>query len=127
MKSETSTPNVPEKLLAPYNPQIEEKVAYELWESSGYFTPEKMIADGHTSPDAEPFTIVLPPPNVTGTLHMGHALGGTVQDILVRYKRMNGFRTLWIPGTDHAAIADTIKSRKRYSKKGGVVSTRSWA
>lgn len=112
-----STKNVPEKLLQPYNPQIEEKLAYELWESSGYFNPEKMIVDGHTAIDAEPFTIVLPPPNVTGTLHMGHALGGTVQDILIRYKRMNGFRTLWIPGTDHAAIATQSKVEKDIQKK----------
>lgn len=120
MNPDASTKNVPEKLLKPYDPQTEEKVAYKLWEESGYFNPEKMIADGHTSPDAKPFTIVLPPPNVTGTLHMGHALGGTVQDILIRYKRMNGFRTLWIPGTDHAAIATQSKVEGEIKKKEGL-------
>lgn len=113
MKSEPSTIDVPEKLLKPYEPQIEEKVAYELWESSGYFNPDKMIADGHTYPDATPYTIVMPPPNVTGILHMGHALMLTVQDILIRYKRMQGFRTLWLPGTDHAAIATQSTVEKK--------------
>jgi valyl-tRNA synthetase len=115
-----STQNVPEKLLKPYEPSLEEKVAYELWEKSGYFNPEKMIADGYTEAGATPYTIVLPPPNVTGTLHMGHALGGTVQDILIRYKRMNGFRTLWIPGTDHAAIATQSKVEGDIKKKEGL-------
>lgn len=115
-----STANVPEKLLKPYDPTVEEKVAYELWEKSGYFNPDKMILDGHISESAEAYTIVLPPPNVTGTLHMGHALGGTVQDILIRYKRMNGFKTLWIPGTDHAAIATQSKVEKDIKKKEGL-------
>lgn len=120
MEPQKSTANVPEKLLQPYNPSVEESVAYKLWEDSGYFTPEKMIADGYTKADATPYTIVLPPPNVTGTLHMGHALGGTVQDILIRYKRMNGFRTLWIPGTDHAAIATQSKVEGDIKKKEGL-------
>lgn len=120
MEPEKSMPNVPEKLLQPYNPSTEESVAYTLWEQSGYFNPEKMIADGYTKADATPYTIVLPPPNVTGTLHMGHALGGTVQDILIRYKRMNGFRTLWIPGTDHAAIATQSKVEGDIKKKEGL-------
>lgn len=120
MKSEPSTLNVPEKLLKPYDPQNEEKAAYKLWEGSGYFNPEKMIADGHTAPDATPFTIVLPPPNVTGSLHMGHAMMLTVQDILIRYKRMQGFRTLWLPGTDHAAIATQSKVEKEIQKKEGL-------
>lgn len=119
MEPQKSTTNVPEKLLAPYNPQAEEKVAYELWEQSGYFTPEKMIADGHTETDATPYTIILPPPNVTGSLHMGHAMMLTIQDILIRYKRMNGFRTLWLPGTDHAAIATQSKVEKEIQKKEG--------
>ncbi len=120
MESQKSTANVPEKLLQPYNPVAEESAAYKLWEDSGYFTPEKMIADGYTKADATPYSIVLPPPNVTGTLHMGHALGGTVQDILIRYKRMNGFRTLWLPGTDHAAIATQSKVEGEIKKKEGL-------
>lgn len=119
MNSEKHDSLVPEKLLTPYNPQSEEKVAYDLWEKSGYFNPDKMIADGHTTPDATPYTIIMPPPNVTGVLHMGHALMLTVEDILTRYKRMRGYRTLWLPGTDHAAIATQSKVEKDIQKKEG--------
>jgi valyl-tRNA synthetase len=111
--------HIPEKLLKPYNPADEESRLYKKWEDSGYFTPENMIKDGLTATDATPYTIILPPPNVTGTLHMGHALGGTVQDILIRYHRMRGFRTLWIPGTDHAAIATQSKVEKDIQKSEG--------
>ncbi|HWC57405.1 MAG TPA: valine--tRNA ligase, partial [Candidatus Paceibacterota bacterium] len=114
-----NTKAIPEKLLKPYDPTSEEKRLYEKWETSGYFTPENMIKDGLTKADAEPFTIVLPPPNVTGTLHMGHALGGTVQDILIRYHRMKGDRTLWIPGTDHAAISTQSKVEGMIKKEEG--------
>ena len=110
---------VPEKLLQAYAPDKEESRIYELWEQSGYFTPENMITAGYTKPDATPYTIILPPPNVTGTLHMGHALMVTVQDILIRYKRMSGYRTLWLPGTDHAAIATQSKVEKEIQKKEG--------
>lgn len=119
MDSEKHAQNVPEKLLKPYDPVAEEKVAYDLWEASGYFAPEKMIADGYTAPDATPYTIIMPPPNVTGVLHMGHALMLTVEDILIRYKRMRGYRTLWLPGTDHAAIATQSKVEKDIQKKEG--------
>ncbi len=120
MNSENSTSNVPEKLLKPYNPADEESAIYQIWEKSGYFNPDKMIAGGHTTPDAKPYTIVMPPPNVTGVLHMGHALMLTVEDILIRYKRMQGFRTLWIPGTDHAAIATQSKVEGEIKKKEGL-------
>lgn len=106
-----------DKLLKPYNPVDEESTIYKKWEASGYFNPEKMIADGLTKPDATPYTIILPPPNVTGVLHMGHAMMLTIQDILIRFKRMNGFRTLWVPGTDHAAIATQSKVEKEIQKK----------
>lgn len=106
-----------DKLLKPYNPVDEESAIYKKWETSGYFNPEKMIADGLTKPDAIPYTIILPPPNVTGVLHMGHAMMLTIQDILIRFKRMNGFRTLWVPGTDHAAIATQSKVEKEIQKK----------
>ncbi len=86
--------STPEKLLKPYNPSDEESRMYTKWEDSGFFTPECMIDAGLTAPDAKPFTIVLPPPNVTGVLHMGHAMMLTIQDILIRYKRMQGYRTL---------------------------------
>lgn len=110
---------IPEKFLKPYDPSNEEKNIYKIWENSGYFTPENMIKDGLTNENAERFSMVLPPPNVTGILHMGHAMMLTVQDIIVRYKRMAGFRTLWIPGTDHAAIATQSKVEKEIQKKEG--------
>jgi valyl-tRNA synthetase len=111
--------DIPDKLLKPYDPAAEEKELYTAWEASGYFNPDNMIADGHTASDAKPYTIVMPPPNVTGVLHMGHALMLTVQDILIRYKRMQGYRTLWLPGTDHAAIATQSVVEKELSKKEG--------
>mgnify|MGYP004516006401 CR=1 FL=1 len=81
--------------------KIEDRI-YQTWNDKGYFKPKK-------DPSAPAFTIVIPPPNVTGQLHMGHALDETLQDILIRYKRMQGFSALWIPGTDHAGIATQIK------------------
>lgn len=119
MNPSASSGHVPEKLLKPYNPVDEESRLYKKWEDSGYFNPEKCVENG-IARDDDPFTIILPPPNVTGTLHMGHALGGTVQDILIRYKRMQGFRTLWIPGTDHAAIATQSKVEGILKKEEGV-------
>ncbi|MCA9356475.1 valine--tRNA ligase [Candidatus Nomurabacteria bacterium] len=107
------------KLLKPYEHLDTESKIYEIWEKSGYFNPEKMISDGHTAPDAKPFTIMMPPPNVTGVLHMGHGLMLTIEDIMVRYKRMQGYRTLWLPGTDHAAIATQSKVEKEIQKKEG--------
>jgi valyl-tRNA synthetase len=109
--------NIPEEFLKPYNPDEAEPATIALWDKSGYTNPDKMIADGLTKPDAEPFSIVLPPPNVTGTLHMGHAAMLAVEDILVRYARMNGKRTLWIPGTDSAAIATQAKVEGDIYKK----------
>ncbi len=85
-----------------YAPKEFEDRIYQNWCDNGYFTPTR-------DPEKKPFTIVIPPPNVTGQLHMGHALDETLQDILIRYKRMQGFSTLWVPGTDHAGIATQIK------------------
>ncbi|MCB0273002.1 MAG: class I tRNA ligase family protein, partial [Bdellovibrionales bacterium] len=86
------------KLSKNFQPQQTEKQLYQQWEEAGYF--------GVSVDDPRPtFTIVIPPPNVTGALHMGHALDHTLQDILIRFKRMDGFATLWLPGTDHAGIA----------------------
>lgn len=103
---------LPEKFLKPYNPNETEKRIYELWEKSGFFNPDNLPGERK-----EPFTIMMPPPNVTGVLHMGHALGTTIQDILIRYNRMQGKKTLWLPGTDHAAIATQSKVEKEISKK----------
>lgn len=91
----------------------------KLWEDSGLFDPDVCIEKGVTEPHAEPFSIVLPPPNVTGTLHMGHAAMLAIEDIMVRYARMQGKRTLWIPGADHAAIATQSKVEKDILKKEG--------
>jgi valyl-tRNA synthetase len=85
-----------------YNPKDVEEKLYNMWEQRGYFKPE-------VNPKGKPYSIVLPPPNVTGTLHNGHALMLVIQDILIRYHRMKGFKTLWLPGTDHAAIATQSK------------------
>ena len=81
-----------------YDPKQVEKKIYDMWMRGGYFRPE-------VDADKEPFCISMPPPNVTGQLHMGHALDATLQDVLTRYKRMQGFSALWLPGYDHAGIA----------------------
>ena len=85
-----------------YNPSGFETEIYKKWEDGGYFKAK-------VNKDKKPFTIVMPPPNVTGQLHLGHALNNTIQDIIIRYKRMNGFEALWIPGTDHASISTEAK------------------
>jgi len=81
-----------------YDPSLVEKRWAHAWIDRGYFRPEQ-------NPAGQPFSMVIPPPNVTGSLHMGHALNNTLQDILARYKRMDGYQVLWVPGTDHAGIA----------------------
>lgn len=103
-----------EKLLKPYDPANTEKRIYELWEKSGFFNPNNLPGERK-----EAFTIMMPPPNVTGVLHMGHALMVTLEDIMIRYKRMQGYKTLWLPGTDHAAIATQSKVEKEIQKKEG--------
>lgn len=106
-----------EDFLKPYSPTDNETSIYKLWEESGFFNPDICIEKGVTKADAETFSIVLPPPNVTGTLHMGHASMLAVEDILVRYNRMLGKRTLWLPGTDSAAIATQSKVEKLIQKE----------
>ena len=108
---------LPEKFLSPYKSKEVEKGIYERWEKSGYFNPDKCIEDNICEKDAEHYSIVLPPPNVTGHLHLGHACMIAIQDIYVRYARMKGKRTLWIPGTDHAAIATQAVVEKRLAKE----------
>src|ERR1700689_702459 len=95
----------PEIFLRPYGPADQEAKKRALWDESGYANPDVCVEKGVTKTDAEAYSIVLPPPNVTGTLHMGHAAMLAIEDILVRFARMTGKRTLWVPGTDHAAIA----------------------
>jgi len=107
-----------EKLLKPYSPKNTEERIYKLWEESGFFNPDICVEKGVTEKNAEPFSIILPPPNVTGNLHTGHAPMLIIQDIMTRYARMNGKKTLWLPGTDHAAIATQSKVEKILGKKG---------
>ncbi len=102
-----------------FNPLTEEDKIYQSWEDSGYFNPDICIEKGITKKDADTFSIVLPPPNVTGTLHIGHAAMLAIEDIMVRYERMKGKRTLWIPGTDHASIATQSKVEGIIYKKEG--------
>ena len=94
-----------------YNPQRVEDRIYQMWLDRKYF---------HTKidPKKKPYTIMMPPPNITGQLHMGHALDNTLQDILTRYKRMSGYAALWMPGTDHAAIATEVKIVEAMAKEG---------
>ena len=96
-----------------YNPADFEGRIYAEWMDKGYFTPKE-------NSDSPKFSIVIPPPNVTGQLHMGHALDETLQDILIRTKRMEGFDTLWVPGTDHAGIATQIKLEQEMREKEGL-------
>lgn len=103
-----------EKNLAKtYNPKDFEDRIYEKWEKSGAFQAKR-------DPDKKPFTIVMPPPNITGQLHMGHALDQTLQDVLTRWKRMQGFSALWLPGTDHASIATEVKVADKIRSEEGV-------
>lgn len=112
-------PNIPEKFLSPYDPKEAEDRLYALWEDSGFFNPDVCVEKGVTESDAETFSIVLPPPNVTGVLHLGHAYEDAMQDTVVRYQRMRGKRTLWIPGTDSAAIATQARVEKNIKKEEG--------
>jgi len=100
-----------------YEPASIEKKAKEIWESGGYFYTQPPTKGGI---DGKAYTIVIPPPNVTGALHMGHALDNTLQDILIRFRRMQGFNTLWMPGTDHAGIATQSVVEKRLRTEKGL-------
>ena len=103
---------IPKKFLKPYDPKKTEKKIYSLWEKSGYFNPDKL------KKSKKKFVVVFPPPNITGSLHIGHALNASIQDVLVRKKRMQGFQTLALPGTDHAGIATQNVVEKQLKKQG---------
>ena len=92
------------ELSKQYTPHGMEQKWYKFWQDEGMF-----LADENNSHAKNTYSIVMPPPNITGKLHLGHALDDTLQDILIRFKRMNGYETLWLPGTDHAAIATEAK------------------
>ena len=94
-----------------YDPKSFEERIYKEWEEKKYFTPK-------IDKNKKPFSIVMPPPNITGRLHLGHALDNTLQDMLIRFKRMQGFATLWLPGQDHASIATEVKVENELLKQG---------
>ena len=100
-------------LESQYNPKITEEKIYAFWQKKGFFNPDKLAAKTKKT-----FSIVMPPPNITGSLHIGHALNAVIQDILIRYYRMKGIRSVWIPGTDHASIATQNVVEKKLRKEG---------
>lgn len=100
-----------ENLPKNYDPKEFEDRLYKFWNDNGYFTPE-------IDKNKKPYTIMMPPPNVTGSLHMGHALNNTIQDILIRWKRMEGYSALWLPGTDHASISTEAKVVEKIKSEG---------
>ena len=100
-----------ENLEKTYNPKAIEAKLYEKWCDNKYFHAE-------VDRSKKPFTTVMPPPNITGKLHMGHALDNTLQDILIRFKRMQGYEALWVPGTDHASIATEAKVVEKLRAEG---------
>jgi valyl-tRNA synthetase len=116
MTEQTTTETTMPKAYDPR--QVEEKL-YAWWEQSGFFRPEQQIASGLADPRRRPFVIPMPPPNVTGALHLGHAITSSIEDMLIRYHRMLGDPTLWVPGTDHAGIA-TQNVVERHLEKQGV-------
>ena len=99
------------ELAKTYAPKEFEDRIYHNWEEKGYFHAE-------IDPKKKPYTIVIPPPNITGQLHMGHALDNTLQDILIRWRRMQGYSALWLPGTDHASIATEAKIVGKMKEEG---------
>ncbi|MFA5840794.1 MAG: valine--tRNA ligase [Candidatus Paceibacterota bacterium] len=102
-----------EKLLKPYDPKNTEERIYKLWEESGFFNPDNLPGERK-----EAFTIIMPPANANGSLHAGHGLVMTIEDIIVRYKRMQGFKTLWLPGLDHAGFETQVVYEKQLEKEG---------
>lgn len=106
-----------EKFLKPYNPAETEGNIYCLWEESGLFNPEKLAAHDPKR-FTKPYTIIMPPPNANGNLHVGHGLAITIEDIMIRFKRLQGYKTLWVPGADHAGFETQIVYEKKLEKEG---------
>lgn len=104
---------MPDKFLKPYDPQATEGKIYKKWEESGYFNPDNLPGQRQ-----EPFSIIMPPPNANGSLHAGHALFVTLQDIMIRFNRMRGKRALWVPGADHAGFETQVVYEKQLEKEG---------
>ena len=111
-------PDIDPKFLSPYNPQSTEDRIYKLWEESGFFNPDVCVEKGVINKDAEPFTLIMPPTNANGSLHAGHGLVMTIEDLIVRYKRMRGFKTLWLPGLDHAGFETQVVYERKLEKEG---------
>lgn len=109
---------IPETFLKPYDPKESEKNIYKLWEESGFFNPDICIKNGVTKKDAVPYTLIMPPPNANGRLHAGHGLDMTIKDIMARFKRMQGYKTLFVPGADHAGFETQIVYEKKLEKEG---------
>jgi valyl-tRNA synthetase len=107
-----------EKFLKPYNPKETEKGIYEQWEKSGYFNPDNLTLLKENWRHLKPYSIIMPPPNANGHLHAGHSLFITLEDIMIRFKRMRGYKTLWIPGADHAGFETQIVYEKKLEKEG---------
>ena len=102
-----------EIFLSPYKPKETEERIYKTWEDGGFFSPDK-----NTDSNATRFTIIMPPTNANGSLHAGHGLVMTIEDIMVRYKRMQGFKSLWFPGFDHAGFETQVVYEKKLEKEG---------
>ncbi len=107
-----------EIFLSPYNAKNAEEKIYKMWEDSGFFNPDVAMDKKVIDSTSTPFTIVMPPPNANGDLHAGHALFITLEDIMTRFKRMQGFKTLWIPGADHAGFETQVVYEKKLEKEG---------
>jgi valyl-tRNA synthetase len=105
---------IPDKLLKPYDSKETEEKIYKIWEKSGYFNPDNLPI----KKSAKPFCIIMPPTNANGSLHAGHGLVLTIEDIMTRYKRMRGFKTLWLPGLDHAGFETQVVYEKKLEKEG---------
>lgn len=119
--NDNSNNNSLNKFLSPYNPLETEKRIYDIWEKSGFFNPDNIVkGEGKIAinKDSKPFTIIMPPANANGSLHAGHGLVMTIEDIMVRYKRMRGYRTLWLPGLDHAGFETQVVYEKKLEKEG---------
>jgi valyl-tRNA synthetase len=110
--------SAPEIFLQPYSPKEHEPRIYAKWEESGYFNPDVCVEKGVTEADAEPFSIIMPPPNANGSLHAGHALFVTLEDIMIRFNRMRGKKTVWFPGADHAGFETQVVYEKKLEKEG---------
>ncbi len=108
----------PEKFKSPYQPQTVEPSIYKKWEESGYFNPDNLPALPSGDVRSEPYTIIMPPPNANGSLHAGHAVFVTIEDLLIRYNRMRGKKALWLPGADHAGFETQVVYEKKLEKEG---------